>query len=124
MGATLLTRTVNPIDSVLRLFDANGTLLATNDDDFETRDSSLVDVSLPADGTYYVEVDTYTPDGIIDYDIGTYELLMYRTSTAPISIGQGDTLVSSAGSDTLLRPVGAMNVTDPDELLRPVSGSV
>src|SRR5262249_52174378 len=57
-----LTRVANAIDSVLRVYDAAGNLLATDDDEFETRDSTVVDFRLPADGTYYVEVDTFTPD--------------------------------------------------------------
>src|SRR5262249_13576956 len=96
-----LTRTVNPIDSVLRLFIASGTLLATNDDDFESRDSSLVDWVAPADGLYYVEVDTFTPDGITDFDIGTYELFVYRFSTGA-SLGLGDTLIGGSGDETLM----------------------
>ena len=55
-----LTRIANPIDSVLRVWGANGTPLATNDDEFESRDSQVLDLKLTAGGTYYVEVDTYT----------------------------------------------------------------
>jgi hypothetical protein len=54
------------IDSVVRLYDASGNLvsyyggLAVNDDQFEPTDSLLYDVLLHADGTYYIEVDTFT----------------------------------------------------------------
>src|SRR5262249_14110420 len=58
-----LDRVANPIDSVLRIFDGSGRLLASNDDEFESQDARLVDFVLPADGTYFVEVDTFTPDG-------------------------------------------------------------
>src|SRR5262249_2602480 len=61
--SSTLPRVANPIDPVLRLYDASGRLLATSDDDFESHDSSLLDVPLPADGTYYVVVDSYNPPG-------------------------------------------------------------
>ncbi len=37
--------------------------LAENDDTFEPTDSSIVDLILPADGTYYIEVDTFNRFG-------------------------------------------------------------
>src|SRR5262249_38836993 len=99
-----LTRTGNPIDSVLRIFNDAGQLLATNDDDFESRDSSIVDFVLPADATgrYFVEVDTFTPDGIVDSDVGQYELFMYRFGTGATSLGGGDTIIGGSGNDTMV----------------------
>ena len=53
------------IDSVLRLYDADENLVATygqdavNDDEFESSDSLLMDILLPTDGQYYIEVDTF-----------------------------------------------------------------
>src|SRR5262249_7681290 len=88
-----LNRTVNPMDSGVRLFASSGKLLAVNDDEFETHDSTLIDATLPADGVYYVEVDTFTPDGVIDSDVGTYELFLYSFATGP-SLGAGDTIVA------------------------------
>src|SRR5262249_34033524 len=103
-----LTRTGNPIDSVLRLYDAAGRLLATNDDNFETRDSDLIDFTLPADGVYYLQVDTFTPDGVTDFDQGTYELFVYRFAavSAGTGLGLGDTLVAGQGNDTLIGSPG------------------
>jgi Bacterial Ig-like domain (group 3)/PKD domain/Bacterial pre-peptidase C-terminal domain/RTX calcium-binding nonapeptide repeat (4 copies) len=55
----------NTIDSVLSVYDSVGNLVpyygasAFNDDQFETTDSMLYDVALPADGTYYVKVTTF-----------------------------------------------------------------
>jgi hypothetical protein len=52
----------NSIDSVVSVYDSSGHLVpyyggvAVNDDQFETTDSMLYDVRLPADGTYYVKV--------------------------------------------------------------------
>ncbi len=53
------------IDSVVRLYNAAGQLVQTfgadavNDDEFESSDSLLMDVTLPAGGTYFIEVDTF-----------------------------------------------------------------
>jgi Ca2+-binding RTX toxin-like protein len=62
-NAETCSRTLNrgsgPIDSILRLYDSAGQLLRVNDDGIETTDSVLLDVTLPADGTYYLEVDTF-----------------------------------------------------------------
>jgi len=59
------TDNATSIDSVVRLYDANGQLVQTfgtdavNDDEFESSDSLLMDITLPTDGTYYIEVDTF-----------------------------------------------------------------
>src|SRR5205807_1331295 len=100
-----LTRIANPIDSILRVFDAAGNLLATNDDEFEARDSDILDLKFTVGGTYYVEVDTYTPDGRRDFDTGGYELLIYSFAAvvAPLAGAPkpvGDTLITSGGSAT------------------------
>jgi hypothetical protein len=56
----------NTIDSVISVYDSSGNLVpyyggvAVNDDQFETTDSLLDDVLLPADGTYYVKVTTFS----------------------------------------------------------------
>jgi hypothetical protein len=59
------------IDSILRVYRLNaGSLelvpyyggLAENDDQFEPTDSSVVDLVLPDDGTYFIEVDTFRRD--------------------------------------------------------------
>ena len=53
------------IDSVLRLYDSSGQLVrqfgrdAVNDDEFESSDSLLMDVTLPTSGEYVIEVDTF-----------------------------------------------------------------
>jgi Ca2+-binding RTX toxin-like protein len=117
-----LTRITNPIDSVLRLYDANGKLLAVNDDEFEIQDSILLDVTLPTDGTYYLEVDTFTPDGATDgsdqasiphndphdQDTGNYELFVYSfaTTNGPAPQAAGDVLAAGSGNDTLVGSSG------------------
>ena len=53
------------IDTIVRVYDASGYLVpyyngvAVNDDMFEPTDSSLIDLLLPADGTYFIEVDSF-----------------------------------------------------------------
>jgi hypothetical protein len=56
-------RLESPLDSVLELFDASGRRLAFNDDHEDKSDGlrthhadSLINVALPADGTYYVRL--------------------------------------------------------------------
>lgn len=57
------------IDSVLRVYDSSGNLVpyyggfAENDDMFEPTDSTLIDLFLPADGIYFIEVDTFNRFG-------------------------------------------------------------
>ncbi len=112
--SSTLDRIANPIDSLLRLYDSSGRKLdyygsplgAFNDDNIESTDSLLLDVVLPADGTYFVEVDTfsfYSPEfpvyepnfdvaafaaanpthtGVTDRDQGQYELFLYKTIPA------------------------------------------
>ena len=53
------------VDTVVRVYDSSGNLVpyfagvAENDDIFEPTDSSIIDLLLPADDTYFVEVDTF-----------------------------------------------------------------
>ncbi len=137
MSRSLRSRIANTIDSLVRIYDANGTKLnyygsplgAFNDDGFEPTDSILIDVLLPADGAYYVEVDTfnffteefsvYLPNfdvnsfcssdpghiGCTDTDTGQYELLIYRFESG-VSQASGDTLIGGAGDDTLVGSSG------------------
>ncbi|HJZ57251.1 MAG TPA: hypothetical protein VKE74_19940 [Gemmataceae bacterium] len=83
ISASRVPLTGNPIDSVLRVFDSSGRQIAWNDDGFESTDSEIIDLHIPADGLYYVMVDTYTPNGITDSDIGTYELFISRFASTP-----------------------------------------
>ena len=76
-----LTRITDPIDTVLYVYGPNGALLAWNDDQFEPSDSSILDLTLPAPGTYTVEVDSYqNATGQSNPPAGDYELFMYRFS--------------------------------------------
>ncbi|MFO1064115.1 MAG: PKD domain-containing protein [Pirellulales bacterium] len=104
------------IDSTVRLYriDEQGQRIlvpyfdttAVNDDEFESTDSLLMDVKLPSDAMYIIEVDTFTrtarstdPQGtdlanlsvearaalddvLNDQDTGRYELFVYRFADA------------------------------------------
>jgi Ca2+-binding RTX toxin-like protein len=95
----------NQIDGILKLYNSAGQLLASNDDDFESQDSLIVDFTLPSDGTYYIVVDTYTDSASPDTDTGRYELMAYRLAVGS-EAGRGDTIIGSSGSDTLKSSTG------------------
>jgi len=67
LSQILKHRFANPIDAVLRVYDSSGDKIAYydgqlgafNDDGFERPDAILLDLQLPADGLYIVEVDTF-----------------------------------------------------------------
>jgi Ca2+-binding RTX toxin-like protein len=96
----------NTIDGMIRIMDTNGNVLAFrggsafNDDQFEPTDASLFDFRLPADGTYIVEVDTFSSATTPDTDTGAYELFMYRFKAYNPTDG-GDVLDGRGGNDTL-----------------------
>lgn len=75
-----LDRIANSVDTEIRLFDSGGNLVnyhgstAFNQDEFETFDSTLIDLTLPATGTYFVEVST---DLAASNLTGNYELFFY-----------------------------------------------
>jgi Ca2+-binding RTX toxin-like protein len=97
----------HPIDTVLKIYDAGGNLVAFNDDEFETRDCQIIDFTLPADGVYYAVVDTFT-DGTSDALTGNYELFMYSfaATNSGSPQGGGSTLVGGNGQDLLVGSTG------------------
>lgn len=132
--STSITRfNTDTIDSMVRLYDAGHNLVAYysgaafNDDQFEATDSVLMDLVLPADGTYYLEVDTFTnpaspnPEVAADRDTGAYELLVHRfdagnaNDVGDVLSGQGgnDTAAGGLGNDVYVNPTaGADKVID------------
>jgi Ca2+-binding RTX toxin-like protein len=121
VSSASLTRITDPIDSVLRLYDSGGHLLAVNDDEFESTDSVLFDQVLPGDGTYYVEVSSFSPDipdnapqigtvaphgDVHASNTGDYELFLYSFATTGTPAATGDTMLSGAGNDTLIGSSG------------------
>src|SRR5262249_47327999 len=96
-------------DTVLKIYDSAGNLIAFNDDEFESQDSMITDFTLPADGLYYVVVDSFTPDGVNDFQTGNYELYMYSFATVGSSVmppASGSTLVAGSGNDVLIGSTG------------------
>jgi len=82
------------IDPQIRIYDSIGNLvvyysgLAFNDDEFETAesfDSIIIDLVLPADDTYFIEVKHFSPAAT-----GSYELFAYNFSATPAPDGDGD----------------------------------
>ena len=53
-------------DSIVKVYDGNGQLVswygsdAVNDDEFESSDSVIIDLILPSDGEYFIEVDSFS----------------------------------------------------------------
>ena len=101
-----LTRDADAIiDSTLTVYDSKGNQIAFNDDSFQSIDAVIYDLTMPATGTYYVKVDTFSvtdSNGVVhDSNIGNYDLFMYSFADGTDS-GLGDTLVGGTGTDTLV----------------------
>ncbi|MEI8319222.1 MAG: hypothetical protein WCH79_14875, partial [Planctomycetia bacterium] len=88
------------LDAVLTVYDAAGNVVALSDDEFETHDPSIIDLVLPADGVYYIEVKGFHHDDGAAADTGTYELFLSRFDAASRDDG-GDILEGRGGNDTL-----------------------
>ena len=88
------------LDAVLTVYDAAGTVVSLSDDEFETRDPSIIDLVLPADGTYYIEVKGFYHDDGQAADTGSYELFLSRFDAATGN-DAGDVLEGRGGNDTL-----------------------
>ena len=70
---------VDPIDPNLSVFDENGNFVdyygvnAFNESELKTPDCNMIDLILPSDGKFYVQVDSQVAN-----DSGVYELFVYR----------------------------------------------
>src|SRR5262249_14889097 len=62
----------HPIIPELLVVGPSGQVVGYNRNEFESADSTLLDVTLPADGTYYVGVDSYQA-----LTAGNYQLFLY-----------------------------------------------
>ena len=87
-------------DAVLTVYDASGKVIATNDDEFESQDPSVIDLVLPTDGSYYLEVRGYDST-----QIGSYELFAWRFDTASLT-DAGDVIDGRDGSDLIVGYAG------------------
>src|SRR5262249_6149235 len=117
------------IDSMVRVYDSAHNLVtyftagAFNDAGPEPTDASIVDLRLPADGTYYVEVDTFTSALTPDVDVGQYELFVYKFDTGNAD-DVGDVLSGGGGNDSLVGGLGndALNGGAGNDVLKGGSG--
>ncbi len=110
--------TLNPdpiLNPELAVFDSSGNTVAYNGNTtslsapflsgaynlhgFESQDPTLLDVTLPTDGTYYVGVDSFEKGSA-----GKYQLYMYSFGTT--ATPAGDTLIGGSGQDTLVGSSG------------------
>ena len=114
LSVSIRQRLLASIDSMIGIYDSAGNVLdfhgkpAFNDDGFESQDALLIDVRLPANGTYYAIVDTFKSQSVPDTDTGGYELFIYSYDPAPGPRlgGGGDTLIGGSGPDVLIGSAG------------------
>ncbi|MBI1310547.1 trypsin-like serine protease [bacterium] len=108
------------IDGTMSVTDSNGNVIpyysatATNDDEFETPDSIIIDLMIPADGTYYINVQDMTGTGVGQYELFAWNFdatmpAVVDTGVQTVPIGQV-TLLGGEGNDTL-------NGSDNNDLL-------
>ena len=112
LSQTLSRLGANIIDPIIRVYDAGHSLVAyfiapaENDDGPESTDATIVDLTLPADGTYFIEVDTFAPTAGPDTDVGAYELFVYRFDAGNAD-DVGDVLDGQGGNDTVSGGLGS-----------------
>ncbi len=104
----------------MAIYDSSGKLLEYNDDSFQDADSSIIDLTLPSTGTYYVMVTCAPKSAALSEPLtGDYELFMYTfsagttaayASTAP---GLGDTIYAGSGDDTIIAGSADDTIADP-----------
>ncbi|HVK12947.1 MAG TPA: calcium-binding protein, partial [Gemmataceae bacterium] len=117
----ILFVTPDAIDSIVRIYDAAGNLVpyhasvAENDDGpFERGGGSiLIDLVLPADGTYYIQIDTFELVPGSPVDTGDYELFLYRFDAGNATDG-GDLIDGRGGADTVAGGLGDDTVRGGD----------
>ena len=74
---------LDDVDTQISIFDSNGAFVdyfgqdAFNDDEIETLDSVIIDLVIPDDGTYFIQV-----NGFAAADTGDYELFVSRFNGA------------------------------------------
>ena len=110
LNSVMLPYFTAPFDTKIYLYNASGpggtpgSLIAANDNEFESSDSIIIDFTLPADGTYYVGVASGDGQGF-----GNYELFMYSFKALPagsVVAGSGNTLIGGSGQTTFIDSSG------------------
>jgi Ca2+-binding RTX toxin-like protein len=114
------TQNPNPILPELLVVGPTGQVLGYNVHEFESNDSTLLDVTLPTAGAYYVGVDS-----VLGQTAGNYQLFMYSFATSAAAAASGDTLVGGVGNDTLVGSSGddTFVVGSPDTTILAGSGN-
>ena len=116
-----LPRFTNSFDTMISVVDSTGTAIpyyagtAINDNEFESTDSILIDLIIPTDGTYYIQVESST-----GLEVGQYELFVYNfEANAPAAGPGGGVGVAPTASVTLIGGAGAdsLSGTDNNDLI-------
>ncbi len=91
-----------PFDTYLAIYNSSGQMIASNDDSFQDSDSSIIDLTLPATGTYYAMVTSSPKSVSLNEPLsGDYELFMYTFATAA-DPPAGDTMYAGSGDDMIV----------------------
>ncbi len=91
-----------PFDTYLAIYNSSGQLIASNDNSFQDSDSSIIDLTLPTNGTYYVMVTSSPNSAALKEPLtGDYELFMYTFATGG-DPPAGDSLYAGSGDDTIV----------------------
>jgi hypothetical protein len=107
-----LDRITNKIDPFVSIFDSAGDLVsyfgspATNNDEFETLDSILIDWVLPTSDTYFIEVDI-DPGAFFGNRSGDYELFLWTFNTeSSLLVPETSTLPAPEPSTIVMFGIG------------------
>ena len=111
----------DPVDPIITIFDSDFNIVnyfgtdARNDDDIEGGlfDSHLFDLFLPEDGTYFVEVDTFSSG-----ETGNYELFIQGFIASPFDLplvdDHSDNLLLTEASQLVFDPVSNIQIARED----------
>lgn len=111
--SSVLSRYTSTIDPIIRILDANGIpvpyygTIARNDDEFESTDSILIDLTLPTTGAYFVEITPFSTGDTGSYELFGYDFASYLPSTgagggqSTLPADAGDLLLGGDGDDTV-----------------------
>ncbi|MGL4424571.1 MAG: hypothetical protein ACRCZF_28215, partial [Gemmataceae bacterium] len=107
ISASLNPRRGEAFDGVLSLYNSQGKLLVTNDDEWEgTRDASILDYRLYESGTYFVTVSEFDYPDVGAQSQGRYELFITQFQAASDSemviSAPGDILLLGEGTDSAI----------------------
>lgn len=121
LASSPLPRFTNAFDTMISVVDSTGTAIpyysgtAINDNEFESTDSILIDLIIPTDGTYYIQVESATGN-----EAGQYELFVYNFEANAPAVGPGGGVgVAPTASVTLIGGAGAdsLSGTDNNDLI-------